>query len=180
MSKLTIYNHADPIKVILESTDLAIIAKALYKVGVLFEHWQTLDYIRVGESSEDILAAYQSDIQRIKKHGEYSTVDVISLAKGNVSASELRAQYLFEHTHDEDEVRFFVKGQGLFCLHIGGFIYQVLCQEGDLISIPKQIKHWFDMGSDPEFTVIRFFCNDSGWVAKSTDDIIASLFPTLD
>ena len=80
----------------------------------------------------------------------------------------MREKFLFEHTHSEDEVRFFVKGQGLFCLHIGTKIYQVLCQKGDLISVPTLTPHWFDMGSDPEFTAIRLFNNTEGWVAKST------------
>ncbi|WP_350608620.1 cupin domain-containing protein, partial [Pseudoalteromonas sp. MER144-MNA-CIBAN-0113] len=94
--------------------------------------------------------------------------------------SELRKKFLFEHTHNEDEVRFFVKGQGLFCLHLGNKVYQVLCQQGDLISVPELTPHWFDMGSDPEFTAIRLFNNTEGWVAKSTDSSIAEQFPLLD
>ena len=91
-----------------------------------------------------------------------------------------KAGVLFEHTHSEDEVRFFVKGQGLFCLHLNERVYQVLCQQGDLISVPANTQHWFDMGSDPEFTAIRFFNNEAGWVAQSTNSDIATQFPILD
>jgi len=97
----------------------------------------------------------------------------------NPAAAQMREKFLFEHTHSEDEVRFFVKGQGLFCLHIDAKIYQVLCQQGDLISVPTLTPHWFDMGSDPEFTAIRLFNNTEGWVAKSTESEIAKQFPLL-
>jgi len=49
-----------------------------------------------------------------------------------------------------------------------------------LISVPAGTKHWFDMGADPEFTAIRLFNNQEGWVANFTGDSIASGFPKLD
>ena len=92
----------------------------------------------------------------------------------------LREKFLSEHTHDEDEVRFFVEGQGLFCLHINDEVLQVLCQAGDWIAVPAGTKHWFDMGSAPNFCAIRFFDNPEGWVARFSGDAIADHFPRLD
>lgn len=180
MSKLTIYRHDDAVSALLQSENFTEIQQQLNQVGVIFENWQAAFDINESHSSDDILNAYDADIKRVQHDGDYQTVDVISLDKGNPAAAELRQKFLFEHTHSEDEVRFFVKGQGLFCLHLDDKVYQVLCQQGDLISVPANTKHWFDMGSDPEFTAIRFFNNEAGWVAQSTESNIASEFPILD
>ena len=92
----------------------------------------------------------------------------------------LRGKFLSEHTHAEDEVRFFVEGQGLFSLHIDQEVLVTLCERGDLISVPAGTRHWFDMGPTPSFCALRFFNNSAGWVATFTGDSIAERFPRLD
>ena len=91
-----------------------------------------------------------------------------------------RKKFLDEHTHAEDEVRFFVDGRGLFSLHIDGRVYEVLCERGDLIGVPADTTHWFDMGPRPEFTAIRLFNNPEGWVARFTGSDIADRFGRLE
>lgn len=179
MSQLTIYADNNPKNVLTSTANTDEIAAQLAFVNVRFEQWQANAQINESTTNEQIIDAYKNDIARLKEQNGYQTVDVISLAKGNPAAPQMREKFLFEHTHSEDEVRFFVKGQGLFCLHIGTKIYQVLCQKGDLISVPTLTPHWFDMGSDPEFTAIRLFNNTEGWVAKSTESEIAKQFPLL-
>ncbi|ASM51510.1 1,2-dihydroxy-3-keto-5-methylthiopentene dioxygenase [Pseudoalteromonas espejiana DSM 9414] len=179
MSQLTIYADNNPKNVLISTENADEIAAQLAFVNVRFEQWQANAQINESTTNEQIIDAYKNDIARLKEQNGYQTVDVISLAKGNPAAPQMREKFLFEHTHSEDEVRFFVKGQGLFCLHIGAKIYQVLCQKGDLISVPTLTPHWFDMGSDPEFTAIRLFNNTEGWVAKSTESEIAKQFPLL-
>ena len=88
-----------------------------------------------------------------------------------------RKKFLDEHVHSEDEVRFFVRGQGLFVIHANGRVYSVLCEKDDLISVPANTRHWFDMGPNPSFTAIRLFNNPEGWVANFTGDEIASRDP---
>jgi cupin superfamily acireductone dioxygenase involved in methionine salvage len=56
-------------------------------------------------------------------------------------------------------------------------VYQVLCEKNDLISVPAGTPHWFDMGSEPNFTAIRIFDNPEGWVAQFTGDAIADAYP---
>ncbi len=55
----------------------------------------------------------------------------------------------------------------------------VLCEKNDLISVPAHTPHWFDMGSEPNFTAIRIFDNPEGWIAQFTGDDIASAYPRL-
>ena len=77
-------------------------------------------------------------------------------------------------------MRFFVQGYGLFYLHVGEQIFGVLCEKGDLISVPANVTHWFDMGENPNLACIRLFTNPDGWVANFTNNDISKLFPTLD
>jgi 1,2-dihydroxy-3-keto-5-methylthiopentene dioxygenase len=87
---------------------------------------------------------------------------------------------LADHTHSEDEVRFFVVGRGLFCLHMGDEVLQLVCEKNDWIAVPAGTKHWFDMGPNPQFCALRFFNNPEGWVGSFTADPIASHYPLLD
>ena len=107
-------------------------------------------------------------------------MDVVSLAPDNPDKDAFRQKFLDEHTHSEDEVRFFVDGSGLFTLHIDDGVYEVLCEKGELIGVPANTRHWFDMGPNPSFVAIRFFNNPEGWVARYTNSDIASRFHRLD
>lgn len=180
MSSLTIYPAQESSQALFQSDNLVEIAEKLQQQGIRFEQWQANQPIDASTDAASILAAYSDDIERLKQQGGYVTVDVISLSSDHPDKAALRQKFLAEHTHSEDEVRFFVRGEGLFCLHLGEHIYQVLCQQNDLISVPANTPHWFDMGSEPNFTAIRLFNNPEGWVANFTGSAIASRFPLLD
>ncbi len=89
----------------------------------------------------------------------------------------LRAKFLAEHIHDDDEVRFFVEGAGLFYIRHEGAVHALECTRGDLIVLPAGTLHWFDTGAQPSFTVIRLFTTPEGWVARFTGDNIAEAIP---
>ena len=130
-------------------------------------------------ASHPVFAPYANEIAKVQERGRYPTVDAIRMVPDHPDREALRQKFLAEHIHSEDEVRFFVEGQGLFCLHIGDEVLQVLCEADDWISVPAGTKHWFDMGSAPQFCAIRFFDNPDGWVAQFTGDSIAEQFPLL-
>lgn len=180
MSELKIFNDCEPDKAITHSRQAADIAKHLKALGVRFEQWQTDAAIKPGDAVESVLEAYRKDIDRLVAEEGYQTVDVVSLSRHAPNKAELRQKFLSEHTHSEDEVRFFVGGEGLFTLHIGPQVCEVLCQRGDLISVPANTPHWFDMGPNPDFIAIRFFNNPEGWVAKYTGSAIADQFSRLE
>lgn len=180
MSELTIYPASNSEKIILNTQDANEIAGVLAKEGVRFERWEASVPLSADSSSEDITVAYADQINELKAAEGYITVDTISLAADNPMKDELRAKFLSEHTHSEDEVRFFVRGEGMFYLHLGDNVFQVLCCRNDLISVPANTPHWFDMGPEPDFTAIRLFNNPDGWVANYTGDDIADRFPKFD
>lgn len=180
MSQLFVYHTRQPKQALKVLNHVEDISNTLAQVGVRFEHWQGTQPINANSSAEEVMAAYADDIARLKQEGGYVAVDVISLDEKHPHKDELRAKFLDEHIHSEDEVRFFVAGRGLFSLHIDEHVYAVLCQKGALISVPAGSKHWFDMGEHPRFTALRLFNNPEGWVAQFSGDTIAQHFPTLD
>lgn len=180
MSYLKIFDDGQPEQSLQEFENQAEIAQALEAKGVRFEQWQTAAELAPGASQEQVLAAYEQDIQRLISEDGYQTVDVISLSSDHPDKAALREKFLSEHRHSEDEVRFFVGGEGLFSLHINDKVYEVLCQQGDLISVPANTAHWFDMGPNPNFIAIRLFNNPEGWVANYTGSDIAQNFSRLE
>jgi 1,2-dihydroxy-3-keto-5-methylthiopentene dioxygenase len=180
MSQLTIFSDGNAKQALSSSRDPQQISEQLKAVGVRFEQWQTRDDIVAGDSQEAVLRAYDNDVKRLIAEQGYQSVDVISIASDNPQKDALRLKFLDEHTHSEDEVRFFVQGQGLFALHIGDKVFEVWCEKGDLLSVPANTTHWFDLGPQPDLVAIRFFNNPDGWIANYTGDDIASRYSRLD
>ncbi|WP_426702735.1 1,2-dihydroxy-3-keto-5-methylthiopentene dioxygenase [Rhodanobacter sp. Col0626] len=179
MSRLRIYDETQPHSPSIDTLDHAAIARELGRVGVRFEQWEATQPIVPGASQEEVIAAYRGDIDRLMDEKGYQAVDVISLVPDHPDRATLRQKFLSEHTHSEDEVRFFVAGSGQFTLHIDGKVYDILCEQGDLIGVPDGTRHWFDMSESPYFVAIRLFTNKDGWVANFTGDDIAGQFPRM-
>jgi len=179
MSSLHIFALHQPTEPLFVTEDVTDIAAHLQQHGIRFEQWRATAAIDAHSSTEQVLTAYADAIARLQQQEGYVAVDVISLSPDHPDKTALRQKFLDEHIHTEDEVRFFVRGQGLFCLHLGDKVYQVLCKQHDLISVPANTPHWFDMGSSPDFTAIRFFNNPQGWVAHFTGSPLARQFPLL-
>ncbi|MFA5682983.1 MAG: cupin [Lysobacteraceae bacterium] len=180
MSRLRILAEHAPDQPLLDTREHALIAERLGEIGVRFERWQANAELPEGASQEQTLAAYREDIDRLMREGGYRSVDVVSLHPQHPDREALRRKFLDEHTHNEDEVRFFVAGSGLFTLHIDDRVFEVLCERGDLIAVPDGTRHWFDMGPEPFFIAIRIFGNPDGWVARFTGEPIAERFSRFD
>lgn len=177
MSRLRIFHDNAPRTPLRVLHEHAAISAELDAIGVEFKQWQPVHPVVPGDPADAILAAYRSDIDRLVAARGFKSVDVVSIAPDNPDKATLRAKFLDEHAHKEDEVRFFVAGSGLFDLHVDGKVYEVLCEKGDLISVPDGATHWFDMGPEPSFVAIRFFTQPDGWVGHFTGSDIAQEFP---
>ena len=177
MSRLRIFADDAPDVPLLTSHDGDEIARELATIGVTFERWQASQPVAPGASQEEVIAAYRTDIDRLVAERGFNSVDVISIAPDNPKREEMRAKFLDEHYHKEDEVRFFVAGSGLFTLHVDDRVYEIECVKGDLIAVPDGTTHWFDMGPEPNFVAIRFFQQPDGWIGHFTGSEIARKFP---
>ncbi len=177
MSRLRIFTDSDPSVPRKVLHQHAAIAAELKVAGVRFERWEASQPVAPGASSAEVMAAYRADIDRLVAENGFRTVDVVSIAPDHPDRAAMRAKFLDEHFHKEDEVRFFVAGAGQFTLHVHDVVYELLCTQGDLVSVPDRMTHWFDMGPTPYFVAIRFFTEPDGWVGHFTGTDIAQRFP---
>ncbi|GGK02778.1 1,2-dihydroxy-3-keto-5-methylthiopentene dioxygenase [Luteimonas terricola] len=177
MSRLRIFADDAPDTALLDTSEGDTIASELGKIGVTFERWQASRPIAAGAPQDEVLSAYREDIDRISAERGFTAVDVVSIAPDNPKREQMRATFLDEHFHKEDEVRFFVAGSGLFTLHVDDRVYEIECVKDDLIAVPDGTTHWFDMGPEPEFVAIRFFQQPDGWIGHFTGTDIATKFP---
>lgn len=180
MTELTVYRDNDPSELAVVASDRTEISSLLYAAGVRYELWKADIELSKDASDEEILRAYGREIKRLSDQEGYNSIDVFRIAPDNPNRDVFRKKFLAEHTHDEDEVRFFVEGSAAFYLHIGDKVYRTVCTRGDLLSVPAGTPHWFDMGPEPSFTAIRLFVSPDGWVAKFTGSAIADTLPLFD
>lgn len=174
-SKLTVSPETNPTQQEV-FTDFDSIHRVLAEQKIGYERWHAEETLSATASPEEVGAAYKNSIEKIMKMG-YKTYDVVSLHPESPNAAEARKKFIDEHTHGEDEVRFFVDGSGLFYIHAAGKVFMMLCTKGDYINLPAGTTHWFDMGPKPHFKAIRVFNNPDGWVAKFTGNKISEKFP---
>lgn len=183
MTLLTVWKETDPSTPVLETTDEAEIREALAELGARFSRWEVKD-VAPGASQDEVLALYEGEIDEVKQREGYTLVDVVALDPAQVDYDEVktpfREKFLSEHKHDDDEDRYFAKGAGVFYLHANEKVHAVYCEAGDLISVPANTTHWFDMGTSPHYVSVRFFHDDDGWVGHFTGSPIAESFASFD
>ena len=155
----------------IELRDPSEIKAFFSKRNLFFDQWTCDVTFDDRATQEEILSAYEKDLKPFMEAGGYLTADVISINSLTENYEAIRAKFLAEHTHSEDEIRFFVDGQGLFWFNMENEpVFNLLCQRGDLISVPAGTKHWFDAGeSNPFVKAIRIFIDMSGWVPEYTE-----------
>jgi 1,2-dihydroxy-3-keto-5-methylthiopentene dioxygenase len=186
MTLLQVMADTDADAVRLRTDDAGLIASELATRGIVFDRRQIAPEVDVSGPAERILADHADQVAVINSDGRYRLIDVAALRGDHsdpgwpAAAAAARSKFLAEHRHAEDEVRFFVAGRACFYLHLEPEVCAVVCESGDLLTVPAGTRHWFDMGSDPDFAAIRFFEEADGWIGDFTGDPIAERFPTLD
>lgn len=139
--------------------------------GIWYEKWDVEGRIGADATNEDILEAYAPEIDRLKQQGGYVTADVINVTPETEGLEAMLNKFNKEHTHSEDEVRFTVRGGGIF--HIrpeGGPVFAIQVESGDLIGVPAGARHWFDLCDDQMIRCIRLFQDPAGWTPHYVDD----------
>lgn len=155
------------------------IVSFLKERGVHYEKWVLDEQISSDATDSDILKIYEPYITPFCEKNGYKTFDIINVTTETPNIEQLKQKFLREHTHTENEVRFFVYGEGLFWFNHNNEVFSILCQQGDFISVPRMATHWFDMGPNPNVKAIRIFTDPAGWVANYTDSKIDEKYNNL-
>ncbi len=163
-----------------EITDVTEIREYLQPHGIWYEKWEVAGRIGPEATNEEILAAYEPEIERLKKAGGFVTADVINVSPATPGLDGMLAKFSKEHTHSEDEVRFTVRGGGVFHIHPeNGPVFAIQVESGDLINVPKGTLHWFDLCNDRTIRCIRLFQDVSGWTPEYVEGGVHERYQAL-
>ena len=153
-------------------TDQGEVTRYLAKLGIDYERWPGAQRVAADASADEVLSAYAPEIEQLKARGGYVTADVIDVTAQTPGLEAMLAKFTSEHFHDEDEVRFIIRGRGLFHIHPrdgGGPVIAIEVEAGDLIRVPKGTWHWFDLCADRNIRAIRLFQDKAGWTPHYTN-----------
>jgi 1,2-dihydroxy-3-keto-5-methylthiopentene dioxygenase len=156
-------------------TDPGEIAAYLAGIGLEYERWEAVRPVASTAPAEEILAAYTSEIEALKLRGGYVAADVIDVKPDTPGLDVMLEKFSREHWHDDDEVRFIIRGRGIF--HINptpGPIVAIEVEAGDLIRVPRGTWHWFNLCADRSIRAIRLFRDPSGWAPLYTESGVDS------
>ncbi|MGH8570464.1 MAG: 1,2-dihydroxy-3-keto-5-methylthiopentene dioxygenase, partial [Gammaproteobacteria bacterium] len=148
------------------------VTQYLATLGIEYERWPVSQRVPEDAPAEEVLAAYSAEIDQLKAKGGYVTADVIDVTAQTPGIEAMLAKFSTEHWHDEDEVRFIVRGRGLFHIHPrdgGGPVIAIEVEAGDLIRVPRGTWHWFDLCADRNIRAIRLFQDKAGWTPHYTN-----------
>ncbi len=152
-------------------TEVDAIRDHLAPHGIWYERWDVAGRVGEDATNEEILAAYEPEIERLKSKGGFVTADVINVTAETPGLEAMLAKFDKEHTHSEDEVRFTVEGRGVFWIHgQDGQVFSIEVQSGDLINVPAGTKHWFHLCDDRTIRCIRLFEDPSGWTPEYIEE----------
>jgi 1,2-dihydroxy-3-keto-5-methylthiopentene dioxygenase len=129
----------------------------LASAGVDYQRWTRVSPIPADASAEEILKAYEPELESHRKANHFSGYDVIDLTPETHGLEEMLREFGREHWHDDYEARFILYGRGVCNIHpMGRPVITVELEPGDLISIGPGIRHWFDLCAEKRFRAIQF------------------------
>ena len=140
----------------------------LGRYGIWYRRFEEVDRLQ-NASHEEILEAFDEPIQQLKTEGGYRTADIIDVDAATPGLDAMLAKFASEHWHDEDEVRFIVKGRGVFHIHpTDDPVFRIQVEAGDMIKVPHGTHHWFDLCDEKRVLAVRLFQDPSGWTPHYT------------
>src|SRR3989475_12833562 len=145
-------------------TNQAEVTQYLATLGIDYERWPLSQRAAANAPAEAVLAAYAPEIAKLKARGGYVTADVIDVTPATPNLETMLAKFSTEHFHDEDEVRFIIRGRGLFHIHPReGPVIAIEVEAGDLIRVPRGTWHRLHASAPLEILARRLVQDTSTW-----------------
>lgn len=158
--------------------EISQISSQLTPLGVVLSNWPVADEARAlldtaalnDDQKEAVLGHHDHYFKKLQDECGYQSRDLIALHSGIPGLQDLLQKFSRPHTHDDDEVRYIVDGEGVF-----GFVYpdghqvELKVKAGEYISVPKGTEHWFVLTKTQRIKAIRYFTTTEGWTPVYTD-----------
>lgn len=126
-------------------------------IGVEYRRWTRVSPIPATASAEGILRVYRPELEGYKARNNFSAYDVVDLTPETPGLEEMLRQFKREHWHSDCEAHFILAGRGVCNIRpLGCPVATVELEPGDLISVGRGIRHWFDLCAEKRFRAIRF------------------------
>jgi len=111
--------------------------------------------------------SYAAPVAELKQARGYIEQDVVELSPATPNLDALCAKFIDEHCHDDDEVRFVLRGEGVFDIRSRDDRFmRVEVESGDLIVVPKDRHHRFMLTETKTICCVRLFKDKSGWTPQ--------------
>lgn len=124
----------------------------LTAAGVLYRHLSTDP------------AQYEPGIAALCRDNGYITRDEVALSPETPNLPVLLDKFKDEHLHTEDEVRFVLKGAGIFDIRSADDRWmRVVVTPGDLLVVPRDKYHRFLLTGESQIRCVRLFQDKAGW-----------------
>ncbi|WP_109529556.1 cupin [Nocardia aurea] len=185
MALLCVTPETDSAQVLLRTEDDRQITEILEPLGVRFENWM-VGRVPMEASDQVLIEAYRPEIDAFNSDGRNRKAETITVRLDETNQEWVkdvlasRRKYFNEHTHSEDEIWFFADGGACFYIRAEGRVHILVTTEGDLLSLPAGMRHWFDMGLRPCFRAVRLYLTSEGFDGEFTGDKIADRFPYIE
>jgi 1,2-dihydroxy-3-keto-5-methylthiopentene dioxygenase len=158
-------------------TDLVAIGQALGELGIELRQWPIAPQLHALLAQDMLTEAEQNQIltgldpyfAQLQRDLGYQSRDLIALHPAIPDLDGKLAKFVDVHTHDDDEVRYVVAGEGIF-----GFVFpdgrqaMLTVQPTDYINVPAGTEHWFELTTDRRVKAVRYFYGTAGWVPNYT------------
>lgn len=154
-----------------------LVQENLLPTGVRFGRWpvRPVHLPPGGDGLAAVRAVYGEELAALERHAALRGADRVALAAGDAQWPALRQQFLAEHRHREAEIRFIVRGTGLFHLRSADGFLGLLCEPGEWVALPAGLAHRFDAGEAPDFEALRLFGQPDGGAAEPTGAALPAL-----
>jgi 1,2-dihydroxy-3-keto-5-methylthiopentene dioxygenase len=167
-------------------TDPAAIKAHLATYGLEFDVWDlsSLDAALLdkpalsAEEKVQVLEALREPIAQAQQRAGYQSADVVTLSPQTPNLEGILEPFRKEHIHTENEIRLVIDGAGTFSINPQTApVFHIHMQPGELISVPANTWHWFDLGPERRIKAVRIFESTEGWTAIYRDQQAISMAP---
>lgn len=154
---------------------------ALAPLGVRVDRWPVPDAVAplMSEPALDdaqkaaALEGLDVYFRRLQADLGYQSRDLIVLHPEVPGLDGMLSKFDRCHTHDDDEVRYIVDGEGVFGFVLpDGRQLHLAIFAGEYINVPAGTEHWFTLTSAKRIKAVRYFTSTEGWAPNYTDTVI--------